>query len=69
LTAADLVIVIEPSWNPATDSQAVDRAFRLGQTKNVVVPPDNMWNAGREDLPTSDIQRLGEQADDLSCSL
>ena len=27
----------DPSWNPATDAQAVDRAFRIGQEKNVVV--------------------------------
>jgi len=30
-------VLVDPSWNPATDSQAVDRAFRIGQTKNVVV--------------------------------
>lgn len=28
---------VDPSWNPATDSQAVDRAFRIGQDRNVVV--------------------------------
>jgi len=28
---------VDPSWNPATDSQAVDRAFRIGQKMNVVV--------------------------------
>lgn len=32
-----LLIVVDPSWNPATDSQAVDRAFRIGQVKDVVV--------------------------------
>ena len=29
LTAADRVVIYDPSWNPATDAQAVDRAFRI----------------------------------------
>ncbi|XP_046330563.2 DNA excision repair protein ERCC-6-like [Haliotis rufescens] len=37
LTAADRVVIYDPSWNPATDAQAVDRVFRIGQNKNVVV--------------------------------
>jgi len=37
LTGADRVIIHDPSWNPAEDKQAVDRAFRIGQTKDVVV--------------------------------
>ncbi|KAL4223045.1 DNA excision repair protein ERCC-6-like [Mactra antiquata] len=37
LTAADRVVIFDPSWNPAVDAQAVDRAFRIGQDKNVVV--------------------------------
>lgn len=37
LTAADRVVIYDPSWNPATDAQAVDRAYRIGQQKNVVV--------------------------------
>ncbi|XP_064468001.1 DNA excision repair protein ERCC-6-like [Ornithodoros turicata] len=37
LTAADRVVIYDPSWNPATDAQAVDRAYRIGQTRNVVV--------------------------------
>ncbi|CAJ1368243.1 unnamed protein product [Effrenium voratum] len=35
LTAADRVVVV--AWNPATDAQAVDRAYRIGQTKEVHV--------------------------------
>jgi len=37
ITGADRVVLFDPDWNPANDSQAVDRAFRLGQTRNVVV--------------------------------
>ena len=37
LTAADRVVIYDPSWNPAADSQSVDRAYRIGQTREVVV--------------------------------
>ncbi|XP_055817953.1 protein CHROMATIN REMODELING 24 isoform X2 [Solanum dulcamara] len=37
LTRADRVIVVDPAWNPSTDNQSVDRAYRIGQTKDVVV--------------------------------
>ncbi len=35
LTAADTVILYDPWWNPAVEAQAMDRAHRIGQTKNV----------------------------------
>lgn len=35
LTAADTVIFYESDWNPTLDQQAMDRAHRLGQTKDV----------------------------------
>lgn len=37
LTAADTVIHYDPWWNPAVEAQATDRAYRIGQTKNVFV--------------------------------
>jgi SNF2 family DNA or RNA helicase len=37
LTAADTVINYDPWWNPATEKQAIDRAYRIGQDKPVFV--------------------------------
>lgn len=37
LTKANHVIHFDRWWNPAVENQATDRAFRIGQTKNVMV--------------------------------
>ena len=37
LIGADMVIHYDPWWNPAVTEQASDRAYRIGQTKNVQV--------------------------------
>lgn len=37
LTKANHVIHFDRWWNPAVENQATDRAFRIGQTKNVLV--------------------------------
>jgi superfamily II DNA or RNA helicase len=37
LTAASHVIHFDRWWNPAIENQATDRAFRIGQTRNVLV--------------------------------
>merc|ERR1712012_815767 len=37
LTAADTVIFYDSDWNPTVDLQAMDRAHRLGQTRQVTV--------------------------------
>ncbi|SDS68223.1 non-specific serine/threonine protein kinase [Paenibacillaceae bacterium GAS479] len=37
LTAANHVIHFDRWWNPAVENQATDRAFRIGQQKNVIV--------------------------------
>ncbi len=36
LTEADYVYVVDPWWNPAVENQAIDRCYRIGQTKHVV---------------------------------
>ncbi|KAL0084706.1 SNF2 family N-terminal domain-containing protein [Phycomyces blakesleeanus] len=37
LTGADRVILYDPDWNPSTDIQARERAWRLGQKKDVTI--------------------------------
>jgi SNF2 family DNA or RNA helicase len=37
LVEADYVFMLNPWWNPAAEAQAVNRAHRIGQTKNVFV--------------------------------
>lgn len=37
LTAGSRVIIVDPAQNPSMDNQSVDRAFRLGQKKDVIV--------------------------------
>ena len=36
LTAADYVFILDPWWNPSTEQQAIARAHRIGQDKNVM---------------------------------
>jgi superfamily II DNA or RNA helicase len=37
LTSADYVLLLDPWWNPAVESQAVDRAHRIGQKSRVTI--------------------------------
>lgn len=37
LTAANRVILFDPDWNPMTDMQSRERAWRLGQTREVTI--------------------------------
>jgi len=37
LIGADRAIIYSPSWNPADDAQAVDRCYRIGQQRDVIV--------------------------------
>ena len=36
LTEADYCFLLDPWWNPATETQAIDRAHRIGQTRPVI---------------------------------
>jgi SNF2 family DNA or RNA helicase len=37
ITSANICVIFDPNWNPAHDLQAQDRAFRIGQTRDVSV--------------------------------
>lgn len=37
LQSASVVIICEPQWKPTTEQQAIARAYRMGQTRNVLV--------------------------------
>ena len=37
VTAANKVVIMDPNWNPSYDLQAQDRAYRIGQTRDVDV--------------------------------
>jgi DNA excision repair protein ERCC-6 len=37
LVGADRVVIFDPDWNPVTDEQARERAWRIGQTREVCI--------------------------------
>uniref|UniRef100_A0A7I4XVA1 DNA repair and recombination protein RAD54-like n=1 Tax=Haemonchus contortus TaxID=6289 RepID=A0A7I4XVA1_HAECO len=37
LTAANKVVIFDPDWNPSTDTQAKERAYRIGQERAVTI--------------------------------
>ena len=37
LVGANRVIIYDPDWNPGTDMQAKERAWRVGQKKDVTI--------------------------------
>lgn len=52
LTAASRAFIMEPLWNPAAEAQAVDRIYRIGQTRPVVVRRYHMKNSIEEVIMT-----------------
>ena len=37
LVSADRAIVLDPDWNPANDNQCIDRCYRIGQKRDVII--------------------------------
>lgn len=61
LTAADYVFIVDPWWNPASEEQAINRAHRIGQDKNVFV-----YRFISESTIEEKIQRLQERKTKLA---
>jgi DNA helicase INO80 len=62
LTAAETVIFYDSDWNPSNDAQAMDRAHRLGQTKQVTVYTlAHSWHYRRTHLTASTKQEDGSR--------
>ena len=76
LTEADYIYLVDPWWNPAVENQAIDRAYRIGQHKNVMavrlICPDTIeekimkLQATKKDLVKDLIQTEGSLFKDLT---
>ncbi|MFD1007465.1 DEAD/DEAH box helicase [Oceanisphaera ostreae] len=64
LTAADVVIHVDPWWNPAVENQATDRAHRIGQDKPVFV-----YKLVAADTVEERIQQMQQQKQALADAL
>ena len=64
LTNANYVIHLDPWWNPTIEQQATDRAYRIGQNKNVTV-----YHLIAENTIEEKILRLHKTKRDLADSL
>ncbi|GAA4401987.1 DEAD/DEAH box helicase [Nibrella viscosa] len=66
LTAANHVVHYDLWWNPAVENQATDRAFRIGQTRNVMVY--RLINQGTMEEKIDAMIRSKRELADLSVS-
>ena len=66
LTAATRAYIMEPQWNPMSESQALDRVHRLGQEEPVVTTRYVMRRSFEEEVLK--IQHRKEQLADLTLS-
>ncbi|MFK5633919.1 MULTISPECIES: SNF2-related protein [unclassified Ornithinimicrobium] len=60
LTEADYVFVLDPWWNPAAESQAIDRTHRIGQTR-----PVNVYRLVSTDTVEEKVVALQQRKRDL----
>ncbi len=60
LTEADYVFILDPWWNPAAESQAIDRTHRIGQDKHV-----NVYRLVSADTIEEKVVALQERKRDL----
>jgi len=60
LTEADYVFILDPWWNPAAESQAIDRTHRIGQEK-----PVNVYRLVSADTIEEKVVALQERKRDL----
>ncbi|KAL8662377.1 MAG: hypothetical protein Q9202_004772 [Teloschistes flavicans] len=66
LTAASRAFIIEPQWNPMSESQALDRVHRLGQKKEVVLT--RYITIGTWEQKVVTVQRKKQELADLTLS-
>ena len=59
LTAATNIIIYDSDWNPQNDIQAIARAHRIGQKKNVTVYRLITSNTYESTLYESAVKKLG----------
>ncbi len=64
LTEADYVFILDPWWNPAAESQAIDRTHRIGQDK-----PVNVYRLVAADTIEEKVVALQEAKRDLFASV
>jgi SNF2 family DNA or RNA helicase len=64
LTAAEYVFLLDPWWNPAVEAQAVDRAHRIGQTRQVFA-----YRLIARDTIEEKVMKLQETKRDLAAAI
>jgi SNF2 family DNA or RNA helicase len=62
LTVASRAFIMEPLWNPAAEAQAVDRIYRIGQKRDVIIKRYHMQDSIEEVIIklAKDKQKLAE---------